>query len=214
MAKRNSGRRARSRKRRPAAAPVANREAQGGETAATTRLTDEHGSSAPGPPGKRGSPAPGPPAKRVRPRGASARARAAGIKDPQSLGERPQPPWHPLPLSEILILVGIIGVVVGLSRSTPTTALAGVAAVLLGTAEVSWREHRSGFRAHTLLLALLPTVVFHSVVILLLSAFLDLPRVVNFGLLPVDLALALLLFKLLRARFEDARRERRFAGAR
>jgi hypothetical protein len=192
MAKRNSGRRARSRKRKPAAAPAGTPVAQEAAGAATAQLAG----------------------KRARPRGAAARAHAPAGKDPQSLGERPQAPWHPLPLSEILILVGIVGVVVGLSRTTPATAIAGVGAVLLGTAEVSWREHRGGFRSHTLLLALLPTVAFHSAVVLLLSAFLSVPRAVNFALLPVDFALALVLFKLLRARFEDARRERRFAGAR
>jgi hypothetical protein len=198
MAKRNSGRRARSRKRKPAAAPVAERVAQGG---------------APGS-AQEGAPRPAQGSAQRRASRRERDRRPPATRDPQSLGERPQAPWHPLPLSEILILVGIIGVVVGLSRSTPTTALAGVGAVLLGTAEVSWREHRGGFRAHTLLLALLPTVVFHSAVILILSAFVEVPRAVNFALLPVDFALALFLFKLLRVRFEDARRERRFAGAR
>jgi hypothetical protein len=193
MAKRNSARRARSRKRRPAASG-ANDQARG-RAATTTQLPSERL-------GERRSAASAPVAKRPRP------------GDPHDLGERPQAPWHPLPLSELLILVGIVGVIVGLSRSTPTTALAGVGAVLLGTAEVSWREHRGGFRAHTLLLALLPTVVFHTVVILLASAFISVPRAVNFALLPVDIALALFLYKLLRIRFEDARRERRFAAGR
>jgi hypothetical protein len=191
MAKRNSGGRARSRKRRPAG----------------------RGASAPQALGERVASGSAQAGRRARPRGASARAGAStAFKDSQALGERPQAPWHPLPLAEGLILVGVIGLVVGLSRTTPTTALAGVAAVLLGTAEVSWREHRSGFRAHTLLLALLPTVVFHTVVILLLGAFINVPRAINFGLLPVDVALAFFLFRLLRARFQDARRERRFAG--
>ena len=92
--------------------------------------------------------------------------------------------------------------------------LAGVGAVVLGTIEVTLREHRGGFRSHTLMLALLPTVVFHTVVILLASAFVSVPRAVNFALLPVDIALALFLFKLLRASFADARRERRSASTR
>jgi len=204
VARRNSGRRARSRKRRQPAAGVAAK-------APPARGGNERESVA-----GAASPAGAPPTARAARRRppAPARASAGGFKDPQSLGERPQAPWHPLPLSELLILVGIVGVVVGLSRTTPTTALAGVAAVLLGTAEVSWREHRSGYRAHALLLALLPTVVFHSAVVLLASAFVRVPRVVNLALLPIDAALFAALFKLLRARFQDARRERVFAGSR
>src|ERR1700683_2040552 len=194
MAKRNSARRARSRKRRPAA-PGAKDQARGRVGTATTQLPSERL-------GERRPSTTAPVTKRPRP------------GDPHDLGERPQAPWHPLPLSELLILVGIVGVIVGLSRATPTTALAGVGAVALGTAEVSWREHRGGFRAHTLLLALLPTVVFHTAAILLAGAFITVPRAVNFALLPVDIALALFLYKLLRTRFEDARRERRFAAGR
>jgi hypothetical protein len=133
---------------------------------------------------------------------------------------RPQAPWHPLPLSELLILVGAIGTVVGLSRANHgisaagPTLLAGIGAVMIGTIEVTLREHRSGFRSHALILSLLPVVLFHSAVVLIVAAFTTVPRAVNFGLLPVDGLLFALLFKLLRTRFEDARRERRFAARR
>ena len=86
-----------------------------------------------------------------------------------SVGERPQAPWHPLPLSELLILIGAIGTIIGFSRaksggfsSGGPTLIAGLVAVALGTVEVTLREHRSGYRSHTLILALLPTIVFHS----------------------------------------------------
>jgi hypothetical protein len=81
-------------------------------------------------------------------------------------GARPRPPWHPLPLSELLILVGAVGVVVGLQRggSHGTAPLvAGLVAVGLGTFEVTAREHFSGFRSHCIILALLPVLVFHTV---------------------------------------------------
>jgi hypothetical protein len=119
-----------------------------------------------------------------------------------------------LPLSELLILIGAIGAAVGLARHATSTFLAGFAAVLLGTSEVTWREHRAGYRSHTLILALAPTIFFHSIVILSLAYFIKVPRVVNLALLPVDGALFALLFKLLRLRFQDARRERLFASAR
>jgi len=131
-----------------------------------------------------------------------------------SEGERPQAPWHPLPLSELLILIGAIGVVLGLTGHATSTLLAGFAAVLLGTAEVSWREHRVGYRSHTLLLALAPTVFFHSAIILGLAFFIRVPRVLNLVMLPIDGALFALLFKLLRLRFQDARHERRLAASR
>lgn len=138
--------------------------------------------------------------------GASA-VRDAPVSVTTTFGERPHAPWHPLPLSEVLILVGAIGAALGLSRGFGGSRLmlAGVLAVALGTLEVTWREHRSGFRSHTLLLALLPVVVFHSVTVLAVAAFTTAPRAMNAGLLVIDVALFLLLFRLLRAHFLDAR---------
>ncbi len=135
-----------------------------------------------------------------------------------SLGERPHAPWHPLPLSELLILVGIIGAVVAFLRGVESTAAllgAGIAAVAIGTIEVSLREHLAGFRAHTLMLAVLPAVVFHTVVVLVVIALAGhAPSWLNLALLPIDVALVVVCFKLLRARYVDARRERTFAGVR
>lgn len=134
-----------------------------------------------------------------------------GFRGALSGAERPQAPWHPWPLSELLILIGAIGTIVGLqradhgfSRGAPVL-LAGLGAVVLGTLEITWREHRSGFRSHATLLALLVVVVFHTAVILVLSAFGSVPRAVNIGLLVVDVALFAALFRLLRARYADAR---------
>jgi hypothetical protein len=140
-----------------------------------------------------------------------------GRKSSPPADGRPPAPWHPLPLSELLILVGAIGTVVGLSRGGADQApllFAGLLAVMIGTIEVTLREHRSGFRSHTLLLALLPTILFHSAVILTVSAFTRAPRALNVGLLIVDAALFAVLFKLLRAHFVDASRERAFASRR
>jgi hypothetical protein len=137
------------------------------------------------------------------------------------VGERPQAPWHPLPLSELLILVGAVGTVIGLGRLSHggishggPALLAGIAAVLIGTLEVTLREHLSGYRSHTLILTLLPVIVFHSAVILILASLTTVPKLLNVWLLPVDVGLGTILFKLLRARYVDARRERRFAGRR
>jgi hypothetical protein len=133
---------------------------------------------------------------------------------------RPQAPWHPLPLSELLILIGAVGTVVGIARlghgasQDAPLLFAGLAAVMIGTIEVTLREHRGGYRSHILLLALLPTILFHTATILIVSAFTPVPRALNVGLLIVDAAIFAVLFKLLRAGFADARRERAFTARR
>jgi hypothetical protein len=141
-------------------------------------------------------------------RGPAAEAPAAG--------ERPRPPWYPLPLSELLILVGAIGAVVGLRRGSHggPVLLAGLAAVMIGTIEVTLREHLAGYRSHALILALLPTIIFHSTVALGVAAFTRVPGWLNVVLVVLDVALFTFLLKLLRARYLDARRERPFAGRR
>jgi hypothetical protein len=126
-------------------------------------------------------------------------------------GERPQAPWHPLPLSELLILAGGVAFVLAISRlrhgpaSGGPLLLAGIAAVALGTIEVTWREHSSGFRSHTLLLALLPVIVLHSVVVLGYAFVAKPSQLLNVGTFAVDIAVFVLLFRLLRMRFLDAR---------
>lgn len=123
-------------------------------------------------------------------------------------GERPRPPWHPLPLSELLILAGAVGLIIGMRRGIDhggSAMLAGIIAVALGTLEVSIREHRSGHRSHTIMLAALPVLIFHTGVILLASLLTKVPLLLNVGLLVIDAALFFLLFRLLRSGFLTAR---------
>ncbi len=183
-----TSKRGRSRKRRPGAVG-------GGPRGASSAESEQDGAVAT-------AQRPPRPAQRSRPRGP--------VQTPVSrrYGERPRPPWHPLPLSELLILVGAIGVIVGLRRGIShggPPLLAGIAAVALGTLEVTLREHRSGFRSHTVMLAALPVVVFHSVVALVISAFARIPAIATVGLLGLDLILFLAMFKLLRTNFLTAR---------
>lgn len=112
----------------------------------------------------------------------------------------------------MLILIGGIGTIVGLTRTSHggisnggPVLFAGLGAVVLGTLEITWREHNAGYRSHTLILALLPVVIFHTVVALGLAAVTTVPRLLNVGLLAIDAAIFAILFKLLRARFQDAR---------
>jgi hypothetical protein len=157
-----------------------------------------------------------------RPRGAAAQAAATAPRAGRSrssptastFGEPPHSPWHPLPLSELLILAGAVGTVIGmkhlgeaLSNGAPTL-LVGLAAVGIGTIEVTLREHRSGYRSHTVLLALLPVLVLDSLIVLGISAFVTPPRLLTVGLIAIDMAVFALLFKVLRARFLEARHAR------
>jgi hypothetical protein len=149
-------------------------------------------------------------------RSSSSRPRARDrARDRDGTPERPQAPWHPLPLSELLIFVGAVGVLVAVFISSQVNTrllLASIVAVALGTFEVTLREHLGGFRSHTVLLALVPVVVLHSAVLLVAGAFTSVPRWVNIPLLAIDIAIFSVLYKLLRLRYLDARRERRFAG--
>jgi hypothetical protein len=213
VANRNNGRRGRSRKRnRPRA--TASGASAGAVESATSSVA-----SAPA----REQPAHTSASARRRARSAQAERSTTGrgFKDPQSLGERPPAPWHPVPVSELLILIGAIATAIGASKLSKessagvATLVAGVAAVLIGTVEFSLREHRSGYRSHTILLALLPTVVIYTGTLLVLSAFVS-PVPVALKIAPLALAVPLfaVLYKVLRAKFQDARRERVFAGSR
>jgi hypothetical protein len=186
--------RSRSRKRRPAAAPAATAVQEGSAVAESGAVPQATA------------------AQRTDRRAALRahdRARTRGGLGSRPAGERPHPPWHPWPLSELLIFLGAIAIVVGLSRKGLAHAgpplIAGLGAVAVGTFEVTLREHLGGYRSHTLLLALLPVIAFHSAVVLVTAAFTHVPKALNIGLLAVDVALFALLFKVLRARYLDAR---------
>jgi len=144
-------------------------------------------------------------------------SRGAGTSLPayRDFDERPPALWDPLPLSELLILAGTVAFVIALVRlghhgaaSVAPLLLAGVLAVGIGTAEVSWREHRSGFRSHTLLLAFIPVLALHTAVVVGYSAIATPPRALNVGMAVVDVAVFAALARSLRARFLDARARR------
>ena len=201
MANTNRGRRGRTRKRRPAAASAAQ----------ATPAAQASAGSGQGPkpkPKRSASRVPGEKPGRSQRRAAGKRS-GRGLTGTLALGERPEAPWHPLPLSELLILIGAIGTVIGFSRGESGTVLifAGLAAVLIGTVEVTLREHLSGYRSHTLILSLLPAIVLYTGLVLVARP----PLALNLALLAFAVLLATFLFKLLRARFLDARRERAFS---
>ena len=122
---------------------------------------------------------------------------------------RPRAPWHPLPLSELVIVAGGISVLFSVANGIAGSEAAlfvGLGAVLLGTLEVTLREHLGGYRSHALLLAVLVVVVMHTAIVLLVSSFAEFPRAANLVLVAVDLAIGFVVYRFLRLRYVEARR--------
>ncbi len=85
-----------------------------------------------------------------------AAARRAARRREGDPDRRPEPPWAPFPLVELLILAGIILIVAGFAiRGHRGVVMigAGFALGTLGGLELSIREHLTGYRSHTALLA-------------------------------------------------------------
>jgi hypothetical protein len=78
--------------------------------------------------------------------------------------ERPKAPWHPFPLVELCVLVGIvlavIGLIVGFDSDRGQLALVcGVLLASLGGLDTAVREHFNGYKSHSSVLAGLPGVI-------------------------------------------------------
>ena len=73
------------------------------------------------------------------------------------MDERPPALWAPFPLTELLTLAGIAlmvwGFVSGGGHEANARIVAGLAIASLGGLELAIREHVTGFRSHTTLLA-------------------------------------------------------------
>jgi hypothetical protein len=70
--------------------------------------------------------------------------------------ERPEAPWGSFPLSELVILVGIVVTFWGIFSARDVAgdrAAAGIVLASLGGGELALREHLAGFRSHSALLA-------------------------------------------------------------
>jgi hypothetical protein len=73
-------------------------------------------------------------------------------------GERPPGRFGGVPVSEIAILAGAVALVVGVINRGGPALIGGVVICLFGVVEVTTREHFSGYRSHTVLLAAIPAV--------------------------------------------------------
>ncbi len=81
-------------------------------------------------------------------------------------GERPPSPFGGLPISELAILAGAVALIFGVIRQGGPALIGGVVLCLLGVTEVTAREHFSGYRSHTVLLAAIPAVVAEFLIVL------------------------------------------------
>ena len=88
----------------------------------------------------------------------------------QRTEERPRAPWHPFPLVELAVLVGIVCIVVGFFQRDAgygrTLLALGLALGALGGLDTAAREHFAGYRSHTLVLAAFPAVALGVVIAL------------------------------------------------
>ncbi len=67
--------------------------------------------------------------------------------------EAPQALWHPVPVTETLIFVGLVLVLVGFFTEATTALFVGIALVSVAALELAIREHLAGYRSHSSLLA-------------------------------------------------------------
>jgi hypothetical protein len=137
------------------------------------------------------------------------RRRQRGQRQLGREGRRPESPFGGLPVSEVAILLGIIGAVFGFINGGGPALVVGLVVCALGVCEITAREHFSGFRSHTALLAAIPAVALEATLVVIFGE----PKQRALLLLVVVPVFALL-FWLLRRRFLTARQARVARSAR
>jgi hypothetical protein len=100
----------------------------------------------------------------ARPRPSQPRARA---RPPAS--DRPPAPWGSFPLSELIILAGIVVLGWGMVTAAGERIAGGLALASLGGGELALREHLGGFRSHSTLLAGTATFVVVTAIVVALG---------------------------------------------
>jgi hypothetical protein len=118
-------------------------------------------------------------------------------------GARPQGFFGGVPVSEIAILAGLVGAVVGFIRGGGPVLIVGIVVMALGVLEICGREHFSGYRSHTTLLAAIPSLGAETAIVAAFGA----PSQ-RFLLLLFVVPVYCLLFWLLRRKFLAARQAR------
>ena len=102
--------------------------------------------------------------RRSRARRAAAPPPPAAPRPARLTDERPRAPWHPFPLVELSVLVGLVLIVVGAIAGLDTdrgraALLCGLLLASLGGLDTVLREHFNGYRSHSTVLAGLPAVL-------------------------------------------------------
>lgn len=123
----------------------------------------------------------------------------------QSRPGRPPPPWGSFPLTELVILVGLVlavaGFVVGIEEGRGRTLfVAGISLGMLGGLETSVRDHFAGYRSHTTLLS--GAVAIVAIVVLALVLRLVAPGIPVVALFAVGAVVFAAAFPLLRRTFQ------------
>ena len=118
-------------------------------------------------------------------------------------GERPPGRFGGIPVAEIAIFAGAVALVVGVINHGGPALIGGVVICLFGVVEVTTREHFSGYRSHTVLLAAIPAVAVEFLIALTVGT----PTVRALLLVPVAAVFAVCAW-FLRKRFLIARQAR------
>jgi hypothetical protein len=111
-----------------------------------------------------------------------------------------------VPVSELAILVGAVGALIGKLSHSSSALIVGIVVCTLGVLEVTAREHFAGFRSHAMLLAAVPAVA----IVIASAVVMGTPRQRSTRELMLASAVPVfaLLFWLLRKRFVAARQAR------
>lgn len=118
-------------------------------------------------------------------------------------GERPANPFGGVPVAEVAIVAGAVAAIYGFVASAGLAVAVGIGLCTLGVLEFSAREHFTGYRSHTVLLAAIPAIGVGVALIALLSG-----SVTRGPLLGVVVVVFIVCFWLLRKRFRLARQAR------
>ena len=79
--------------------------------------------------------------------------RAAAARRKATPAKRPEALWGSFPLSELVVLIGVILLILGFAMQAPVTVVVGLGLAALAGVELAAREHFTGYRSHNVLLA-------------------------------------------------------------
>jgi hypothetical protein len=98
---------------------------------------------------------------------------------PSRRDTRPRAPWHPFPLVELCVLIGLVLLVWGLIRLDDdggrVMLVCGMVLASLGGLDTALREHFGGYASHALLLAALPAVLVAGVLFFARAPWITIP---------------------------------------